>query len=99
MDNNVDKLIKFCKEHKGDVFDVYVYNKLLPCTLVGYNHRNGNAIVRLPKGSALGWSGMVLDDGEDILLWKRYKAANYNHYYVWQFQLEKKYERTNQFLL
>lgn len=45
MDNNVDKLIEFCKEHKGDVFDVNVYNKTLPCTLVGYNHRNGKLLL------------------------------------------------------
>lgn len=95
MDNNVDKLIEFCKEHKGDVFDVTVTDKTVSVTLVGYNHRNGNAIVRLPKGSKLGWSGKVLNNTEDILLWKRYKAANYNHYYVWQSQLEKKYGRTN----
>lgn len=95
MDNNVDKLIKFCKEHKGDVFDVDVNGKIISCTLVGYNNRNNLSIVRLPKGRPEGWGNMVIDYNEDILIWKRYKIENYRYSYIRIDELEKKYGRTN----
>ena len=74
-----DEARKFAIKYKGKSCEVIILNgNREKGRVVGYNTRNGLVIVRL--NGTFGWS--FFNDGEDVLIYKKYKIENYLFYYV-----------------
>lgn len=79
MESDIDKGRKFAIKYKGKSCEFIIPNgDREKGRVAGYNTRNGLIIVRL--NGTFGWS--LFDDGEDVLIYKKYKIENYLFYYV-----------------
>lgn len=79
MEDNVDKVREFVIKYKGKPCE---FNKTInggeSGRVVGYNKRNGLIIVKTDNN--IGWN--IIDEGEDIFVYKRFKLDKHSFYYV-----------------
>ena len=75
-EGDIDKGRKFAIKYKGKSCEVIIPNgNREKGRVAGYNTRNGLVNV------TFGWS--FFNDGEDVLIYKKYKIENYLFYYVY----------------
>lgn len=74
-----DATIKWVKANKGKTIEFIDGFTKKVGMVVGYNIRNGLIIMRYKHDK--GWNNLNYDEGEDVLVYTRFKVKNYTYGY------------------